>query len=581
MTYLPQPGQQFGRYRIISRIGRGGMGSVFEARESGLDRPVALKVLSSDLADEASFRSRFLREARILASLDSPHVIQVYEQGEHDGRLYIATQLVKGSDLHQLIQASGPMAPADALGLVAQVAEGLSDAHAAGLLHRDVKPSNVLVRTDRDEPFAYLCDFGIAVQPDSHSTRTSGVIGTVDYMAPERHEGQDASIASDIYSLGCVLWAALTGKAPYDDTSAVRVAMAHMTQPLPVYTGDSPAADLINQVLTRSMAKHTSQRYTSAADIRRDLLSALDVDRGRAPAPDLGESITVTRPRGNEVTELRVQAHVPASTPAPARRRLRRGSLAAVGTVLAIALVGGTGYALASGEPDASDGATPVTGPAAQPTASASADGRDTAATPAVQQPQATATVTATVAPEAPAGSTQPQPAPAAPPVTATPAPAAPPASTVACWDGSTGTDRLSCGAPTGRAGLATVFPSLAVDSNCHPVIATVAGKAEVYECLHGNILLRYSRWNVGYDRYAYYDASNGLPGSEWYIGDEFAGRQWSSYDSSAGETRRYQWSASYRYSPFSVSVEGATEADRIDGKRLIQLALPSHIGLR
>ncbi len=198
----PEPGDTFGRYRIVRELGRGGYGSVLEARQLDLDRPVALKVLSPVLADEPQFRDRFAREAAMLAHLDSPHVIQVYEHGEQDGHLFIATQLVHGGDLKQLLRDTNGVSPATALDLAAQVASGLADAHDAGLIHRDIKPSNILVRRYGDGWFAYLCDFGIARATDSDYTRTGGVIGSLGYMAPERHQGADATIATDVYSLG-------------------------------------------------------------------------------------------------------------------------------------------------------------------------------------------------------------------------------------------------------------------------------------------------------------------------------------------------------------------------------------------
>jgi serine/threonine protein kinase len=170
----PEPGDTFGRYRIVRELGRGGYGSVLEARQLDLDRAVALKVLSPVLADERQFRERFAREAAMLAHLDSPHVIQVYEHGEHDGHLFIATQLVNGGDLKQLLRDANGVSPATALDLAAQVASGLADAHDAGLIHRDIKPSNILVRRYDDGWFAYLCDFGIAGAP-RHQRQGRGV----------------------------------------------------------------------------------------------------------------------------------------------------------------------------------------------------------------------------------------------------------------------------------------------------------------------------------------------------------------------------------------------------------------------
>ncbi|MDX6323855.1 MAG: serine/threonine kinase PknH, partial [Nocardioidaceae bacterium] len=281
MTGFPGQAGVFGRYRILRRIGYGGMGTVFEAAQDGLGRNVALKVLLPQLSDAPEFRARFEREARTLAALDSPHVIQVYEYGEEDGQLYIATQLVKGSDLQQLIESKGPATLVRSLEVVAQLASGLADAHAAGLLHRDVKPSNVLLRESLDDTHAYLCDFGIARDEDDAHLTSTGVAGTVGYMAPERHSGVEATAASDVYSLGCVLWAMITGRAPYAGHSGVQLALAHMHEPLPALDDASAAGTVVNRVLTRSMAKDPVDRYGSALEMRRDLQAALDVAKAQ------------------------------------------------------------------------------------------------------------------------------------------------------------------------------------------------------------------------------------------------------------------------------------------------------------
>ena len=280
MGAYPRENDVFGRYRIVRRIARGGMSAVFEARQLDFDRSVALKVLSPELSEDAAFRTRFASEAGMLAALESPHVVQVYDHGEHDEQLFIAMQLVRGHDLAQLIEESGPMRPADAIDIVAQAASGLADAHRAGLLHRDVKPANILVRETDGEMFAYLCDFGIAQGGASPHTRTHGVMGTSGYMAPERHEGADASVATDVYSLGCVLWATLTGQPPYGRTSDVQVALAHMQAPVPVFEGDTGARDQLNEILQRSMAKDPSHRFASVPEMRRTLLDAHAAARG-------------------------------------------------------------------------------------------------------------------------------------------------------------------------------------------------------------------------------------------------------------------------------------------------------------
>ncbi|KAA1421540.1 serine/threonine protein kinase [Nocardioides humilatus] len=264
---LPGVGSDFGRYRITGRLGRGGMGVVFSAVHRDLDRPVALKLLTPDLSGDDSYRHRFLREARILARLDSPHIVRVYDTGEQDGWLFIATQLINGGDLKQVLDTTGPL-PIDAgIELVVQIAEGLAEAHEAGILHRDIKPSNVLLRQRSDgRRQAILCDLGIATVAGSESTLTVGVIGTPTYMSPERHQGEDATAASDIYALGCLLWATITGGPPYQGTPA-EIFRGHVHGAVPQLELDQPHAATLNQVLATTMAKDPAARYESVAAV--------------------------------------------------------------------------------------------------------------------------------------------------------------------------------------------------------------------------------------------------------------------------------------------------------------------------
>ncbi len=347
MSAFPGLGDTFGRYEIVRRIGRGGMGSVFEARQVDLGRAVALKVLSPELAEDPDFRARFEREARTLAALDSPHVIQVFDSGEHHGDLYIATQLIHGRDLLQLLREDGPMSPSTGLRVVGQVASALADAHEAGVLHRDVKPGNVLLRETPADVFAYLCDFGIARHQDSTYTRTSGVVGTLGYMAPECHEGADASVASDIYSLGCVLWAVLTGRAPFDRTSEFQIALAHVREEVPVYAGGSPADAAINEILQRSMAKTPGARFRDAGEMHAALMAAEESARALEDAP--GDQTNVrwpsmvsdpTRRRTPPApVPLPAPGHAPAQDTAPAPDRTGGRSRPPVTMVLASAAV--------------------------------------------------------------------------------------------------------------------------------------------------------------------------------------------------------------------------------------------------
>lgn len=209
--------RRVGPFVIEREIGRGGMGVVYYAVQVGLNRPVALKVLADDLAGSAEFVERFQREAAVLASVDSPHIIVIHDHGTADGVLYLATQYVTGGDLRQYLVERGPLPVVVALDVFAQVLEGLRDAHARGIIHRDIKPGNVLLRGDRVDPYVYLADFGIA-QSDGVAGETGagcGSRGSLSFLAPERHVGQPATVQSDLYGAGCVLWAMLTGTTPY------------------------------------------------------------------------------------------------------------------------------------------------------------------------------------------------------------------------------------------------------------------------------------------------------------------------------------------------------------------------------
>src|SRR6201988_3292750 len=200
-------GTPFGRYRLIELLGRGGMGEVWRAHDTVIDRVVAVKVLPSHLADDENFAQRFRREAHAAARLNNPHVIPIHNSGEIDGRLYVDMRLIEGRDL-QTVLADGPMDPARAVRIIEGVAKALHAAHKVGLVHRDVKPSNILL--DADE-FAYLIDFGIARAADETRLTKSGTIGTFAYIAPERLNPQTEEDArADIYSLACVLYEALT-----------------------------------------------------------------------------------------------------------------------------------------------------------------------------------------------------------------------------------------------------------------------------------------------------------------------------------------------------------------------------------
>lgn len=258
----PSIGSTLAGYRIDSLIARGGMGVVYRATQVALDRPVALKVIARELAEDAGFRERFLRESRLAARLDHPGVVPVYDAREEDGELIVAMRLVEGGDLLELIRREGPLEPARATALLGQVADALDAAHAAGIVHRDVKPHNILVEGDR----AYLSDFGLAKDFAAGSESSASVVGTVEYMAPEQWGGAKVSPAADVYALGCVLYEALTGVAPFARKDAD-------TEP------QVPRG--MEAVIERAAAKDPADRYPTAGA----LIEAARERQGGAPAP--------------------------------------------------------------------------------------------------------------------------------------------------------------------------------------------------------------------------------------------------------------------------------------------------------
>ncbi|MEO9322669.1 serine/threonine-protein kinase [Nocardioides sp. C4-1] len=381
MPALPRTGDHFGRYRIDRQIGRGGMGVVYGATDTSIGRTVALKVVSAGLGDAAQtaeFHRRFHREASVLAKLDSPHVIAIYDYGTHDGCPFIATQYVGGGDLGDLLRERGPMPPALALTVCAQVADALHDAHRVGVVHRDVKPTNVLLRdADDPTPHAYLCDFGIARTETDGITRAGAVAGTWSYLAPETGRGAPATPASDVYALGCLLWATLTGAPPYRGTD-VEIAMAHQTAPLPQLALAGSTDELtgrIDHVLRRCLAKDPAERYPTADHARTDLLAAAGLrggpaSFGAAQRPD--QAVTMAQV---SLGSLPPRLSPPTPTPAPGAGRRRRTAVAFTVGCVAVLAVAGAVFAiprLSDDTPEASPGGstTPTPSPTPTPTPS-------------------------------------------------------------------------------------------------------------------------------------------------------------------------------------------------------------------
>jgi protein kinase-like protein len=266
-----EPGAEFAGCRIEAVAGRGGMGVVYRATELSLGRPVALKLLAPERARDEEFRERFQRESRMAAAIDHPNVIPVYAAGEHDGSLYLVMRYVGGTDLHALLRESGALSPARAADIVAQVAAALDAAHRAGLVHRDVKPANVLLAGDH----AYLSDFGLTrlAGSDSGLTEAGHWIGTVEYCSPEQLRGRRTDARADVYSLGCVLFAALTGGPPFAHGTVPATMLAHLNDE-PPRPSDRGAPAEFDRVMARALAKAPEHRYPSAGDLGRAALAA-------------------------------------------------------------------------------------------------------------------------------------------------------------------------------------------------------------------------------------------------------------------------------------------------------------------
>ena len=273
-------GTPFGRYRLTELLGRGGMGEVWRAHDTEIDRVVALKTLLPHFAQDRTFEQRFRREARAAARLDDPHVVPIYDVGEIDGRLYLTMRLINGVDLQTLLDG-GPLEPARAVGIIEQVASALNAAHEVNLVHRDVKPSNVLLGKD---DFAYLIDFGIAsTAGETGLTTTGATIGTWSYMAPERFKDGRIEASSDIYALACVLYQCLTGKRPFSGTTLEQVAMAHMVAPPPQpSTRQHGIPTAMDQVIATGLAKDPDGRYSTTVEMAR---AARDVITIPSPRP--------------------------------------------------------------------------------------------------------------------------------------------------------------------------------------------------------------------------------------------------------------------------------------------------------
>jgi DNA-binding NarL/FixJ family response regulator len=270
-------GSHFAGHRIDAVVARGGQGLVFRATDRTLDRTVALKVIAPEAANDPTYRARFQRECRLAAAIDHPHVVDVFHAGEEDGLLYVTMRYVAGTDLRRLLRDEGRLEPARAIALLVQLGSALDEAHRLGLVHRDVKPGNVLTSVVSGREHAFLTDFGITKRAaEQPLTRTGLALGTVDYIAPEQAHGGDVDARADIYSLGCVVFETLTGELVFDRDNDLEKIWAHVHDPPPLLRSVTP--DLppgLEDVLERALAKEPRERYPSAGEFARAATAAL------------------------------------------------------------------------------------------------------------------------------------------------------------------------------------------------------------------------------------------------------------------------------------------------------------------
>jgi YVTN family beta-propeller protein len=322
----PRLGTTVADYHVVALAGRGGMSVVYRARDERLGRDVALKLLAPELTDNEQFRKRFLRESRIAASLNHPNIVPVYSAGEFGGMFYLAMRFVEGADLKALLRRESRLEPARALALLGQVASALDTAHGHGLVHRDVKPANILLEGASLET-AYLADFGLTKAEASRAgaTETGQLVGTLDYVAPEQIRGQALDGRADVYALGCVLYECLTGRPPFADASEVAVLYAHLHDAPPPASGLRPGLPpALDASLARALAKQPEERHRSAGE--------LVIEAGEALA------VVGTLPSAAPNRYWR--------RPLPTASRAHRWRLLAVGAALLVVAAGGIGAVL-------------------------------------------------------------------------------------------------------------------------------------------------------------------------------------------------------------------------------------------
>ena len=266
------------RYQIIKSIGEGGMANVYLAHDTILDRPVAVKVLRGDLANDEKFVRRFQREALSASSLSNPNIVEVYDVGEDSGEYYIVMEYVEGKHLKNLLKKRGKLTVAEVIDIVLQITNGLSVAHDSYIIHRDIKPQNILIL---ENGLIKITDFGIAVAMNATQlTQTNSVMGSVHYLPPEQASGKGATLQSDIYSIGILMYELLTGKLPFKGDNAVEIALKHLKEPMPSIRDELPdIPQSVENIILKATAKNPKNRYSDAREMHEDLKTCLDDSR--------------------------------------------------------------------------------------------------------------------------------------------------------------------------------------------------------------------------------------------------------------------------------------------------------------
>jgi CheY-like chemotaxis protein len=317
----PRLGTVIAGYRIEERVGRGGMGVVYRAEHLNLQRRAAIKIIAPDLAESEGFRERFTREARIAAALQHPNIVTVYDAGEVDGLLYLAMQFIQGEDLSAVLRANGRLRPYRAIDVCRQVASALDAAHAMGLIHRDVKPANVLI----EGRTAFLTDFGLTKRLEgTHAqlTRAGDVVGTIHYVAPEQIEGRRVSARSDVYSLGCLLYHCLAGQVPFALETDVAVIYAHLSEDPPKLSVLRPELpEGLDAVMAKALDKSPDRRFPSCGDMISAARAVIDA------AGPLSETIPPRYSTGLSEAALATTPEVRDAAEAARRPRVLLGGL--------------------------------------------------------------------------------------------------------------------------------------------------------------------------------------------------------------------------------------------------------------